>query len=141
MPRLVSLKVCGSCFTYVNELKLIGLHCLEDVTILDNCFVKSKNSDSDNPEGCFCLKNCQKLKRLFINYGSFDNYSTCEIENNCSLEVIDMGLLDSYFGVFTHASLTLRSNSHQLRSWNRPTKTKDLQIWVGCFLALYACCI
>lgn len=99
----------------VNELKLIGLHCLEDVTILDNCFVNNKDAGNANPEGYFCLKNCQKLKRLFINYGSFENYSLCEIENNFSLEEIDMGEIDCPFDVFTHASLTLRSNSHQLR--------------------------
>lgn len=125
----------------VNELKLIGLNCLEDVTILDNCFVNNKDAGNANPEGYFCLKNCQKLKRVFINYGSFEYYSLCEIENNFSLEEIDMGILDSFFSVFTHASLTLRSSFCSVRSLNRPAKTEVLQIWVGCFYALFSCCI
>ena len=125
----------------VNDLELIGLHCLEDISIPEHCFVNNKDATSVNPEGCFCLKNCQKLKRLFINFYSFEFFSLCEIDNNCSLEVIDMGEKDCPFNVFTHASLTLRSNSHQLRSLNRPTKTKVIQIWVGCFYVLFSCCV
>lgn len=138
---MVSFALCANCFINVKELKLIGLHCLEEVTIYENCFMNNKDAGNANPEGYFCLKNCQKLKRLFINFYSFEFFSLCEIENNCSLEDIDMGEIDCPFNVFTHASLTLRSNSHQLRSWNRPTKTKVVQIWVGCFHVLYSSCI
>ena len=87
----------GDCsFAHVEELKLVELEKLERVVIGVNCFSKENNS------GHFSLKNCRQVKELKMGRYSFRGYSTCEIENNDSLEVIEMGELNeessNYYG-------------------------------------------
>ena len=99
------------CFKKVEELKLIGMKCLERVAIGYACFSKSgyKASDGRDDKRHFYLKNCPKLKSLKIGCFSFYDYSVCEIENVDALEVIEMGELNEVSLNFYYASLELKS--------------------------------
>ena len=107
--QLKSLTVGDHCFSYVNEVKLIGLSELESVEIGMNCFTKFKNWYGNDPNRHFYLKNCPKLKSLKMGRYSFSDYSVIEIENVNALEVIEMGDLNQYSVNFRYASLELKS--------------------------------
>ena len=93
----------GDCsFAYVKELKLVELEKLERVVIGVNCFSKENNS------GHFSLKNCQHVKELKMGRYSFRGYSACEIENDDSLEVIEMGELNEESSDFYGGDCRLR---------------------------------
>ena len=100
-------------FSFVDEVKLIGLDRLETVVIGTNCFTKQKNREwrSYNPNRHFYLKNCERLRELKIGCISFRDYSVCEIENVPSLEVIEMGGWKYRSYSFYYASLELKSDS------------------------------
>ena len=102
--QLKSLSVGDHCFSYVNEVKVIGLSELESVEIGENSFTKEKNSWGDNPDRHFYVKNCPKLKSLKMGRYSFSDYYVIEIENVDALEVIEMGDYN-----FCFASLELKS--------------------------------
>ena len=106
--QLKRLDIGDHCFSYVDELKLIGMNELESVVIGENSFMKNENSYG-NSNRHFYLKNCPKLKSLKIGYDSFSDYSVCEIENMDALEVIEMGDLDACSYVFAYGSLELKS--------------------------------
>ena len=101
-------------FSFVNEVKLIGLNQLERVVIGKNCFTKKKNDAGNDPDRHFYLKNCERLRELKMGRYSFSDYSVCEIENVPSLEVIEMGELDEDSGNFSHASLELKSDCERM---------------------------
>ena len=118
LTRFVNLKVFevgDYSFSYVNEVHMIGLPELERVVIGENCFTKEKfryindyGFEVDvNRE--FYLKDCEKLRELRIGSQSFMDYSVCEIENDDSLEVIEMGRLNEMSSFFNYASLELKS--------------------------------
>ena len=107
--QLKSLAVGDHCFSYVNEVKLIGLSELESVEIGMNSFTQHKNSSDNDSTRHFYLKNCPKLKSLKIGRYSFSDYSVCEIENVDALEVIEMGDLNEESNNFHWASLELKS--------------------------------
>ena len=114
MSRFVNLsgfEVGNYCFCNVDKLKLIGLNQLERVVIGKECFRKATRVLIYRH---FHLKNCERLRELKIGYGSFNDYSVCEIENVPSLEVIKMGKLKAGFGNFVFASLTLRSDDDDI---------------------------
>ena len=48
---------------------------------------------------------------LLIGCYSFNDYSVCKIENNASLEVIEIGGLNEESCNFKHASMILKSES------------------------------
>ncbi len=99
-------------FSFVEEVKLIGLSHLEKVLIGDNSFTKKKKKGTGNdPNHHFYLKNCERLKKLKMGRYSFNDYSVCEIENLPSLEVIEMGELNEWSHNFFYASLELKSDS------------------------------
>ena len=106
---LRQLVVGDESLMYVNEVKLIGLNVLRNVTIGMNSFTKNKNSDGDDPNRHFYLKNCPKLKSLKMGRFSFSDYSVCEIENVDGLEVIEMGVVYKASYNFHSASLELKS--------------------------------
>ena len=99
-------------FTYVNEVRLIGLKQLERVAIGNHCFRKANRA---NPNRHFYLKNCERLRELKIGRFSFSDYSVCEIENVPSLEVIEMGDLNEWSWNFSKASLELKSDSQRMK--------------------------
>ena len=106
--QLKRLEIGDHCFSYVDELKLIGMNELESVMIGENSFMKNENSYG-NSNRHFYLKNCPKLKSLKIGYDSFSDYSVCEIENMDALEVIEMGDLNKESYNFAYGSLELKS--------------------------------
>ena len=94
----------GDCsFAYVEELNLVELEKLERVVIGVNCFSK------ENSLGHFSLKNCPQVKELKMGRYSFRGYSTCEIEEDDSLEVIEMGELNEETSNFYDGDCKLRS--------------------------------
>ena len=105
MSSLKSLRVKDECFSYVEEVKLIGLSELENVEIGEDSFYYYDSSLCY----CFCVKDCPKLKSLKMGKHSFVRYTVIEIENVNALEVIEIG--DSSIGSnnFAHASLVLKS--------------------------------
>ena len=110
MSRFVNLsgfEVGNYCFCNVDKVKLIGMKKLETVIIGEKCF--SVDSFRENMGKHFCLKNCERLRELKIGKHSFPDYDVCEIENNASLEVIEIGELNEDSGNFSFGSLTLRS--------------------------------
>ena len=105
MPFLKTLRVKYECFTYVEEVKLIGLSELESVVIGENSFYFYDSTLCY----CFCVKNCPKLKSLKMGKHSFVRYSTCVIENVNALEVIEIGDSSIDSNNFRPASLVLKS--------------------------------
>ena len=94
----------GDCsFAYVEELNLVELEKLERVVIGVNCYSK------ENSLGHFSLKNCPQVKELKMGRYSFRGYSTCEIEEDDSLEVIEMGELNEETSNFYDGDCKLRS--------------------------------
>ena len=106
---LKSIEIGDECFENVKEVKLIGLNQLERVVIGKNSFTKEKNSNGNDPNRHFYLKNCERVKELKMGRYSFSDYSVCEIENVPSLEVIEMGVLNEESCCFRYASLELKS--------------------------------
>ena len=101
-------------FAYVDETKLIGLTELERVVIGRYCFAKEKNLVFEETNRHFYLRDCPLIKTLEIGGGSFCDYSVCEIENNDSLEAIEMGDWNGESMSFCTGFLVLRSGNH---SW------------------------
>ena len=107
--QLKSLSVGDHCFSYVNEVKMIGLSELESVEIGMSSFTKFKNDCGNDSNRHFYLKDCPKLKSLKMGRYSFSDYTVCEIENVDALEVIEMGDVDEWSRNFYSASLELKS--------------------------------
>ena len=99
-------------FAYVDEVKLIGLTELERVVIGRYCFAKEKNLVFEETNRHFYLRDCPMVKTLEIGCGSFMDYSLCEIENDGSLEVIEMGDWNGESLSFYTGDLVLRSGNH-----------------------------
>ena len=97
-------------FSFVDELKLIGLSKLERVVIGKNSFTKKKKGAGNDPNRHFYLKDCERVRELKMGRFSFSDYSVCEIENVPSLEVIEMGQLNEDSNNFWYASLELKSD-------------------------------
>ena len=112
---LKSIKIGDECFENVDEVKLIEMKQLENVVIGKDSFTKHKNSDSNDPNCHFYLKNCERLRELKMGNHSFVEYSVCEIENVPSLEVIEMGALDESSANFSYASLELKSDCERMK--------------------------
>ena len=104
--NLKVFEVVDYSFSFVDEVKLIGLSHLERVVIGSHCFRKDLKENSDRH---FYLKNCERVRELKMGCYSFSDYSVCEIENVPSLEVIEMGELDEDSFNFYYASLELKS--------------------------------
>ena len=109
--QMKSLSVGDHCFSYVNEVKMIGLSELESVEIGMNSFTKFKNTwqITSDPNRHFYVKNCPKLKSLKMGRYSFSDYTVIEIENVDALEVIEMGDVNEESNSFYCASLELKS--------------------------------
>ena len=107
--KLKRLEIGNDCFSYVEEVKLIGLSELESVVIGEKSFTKKKNSFGNDPNRQFYLKDCPKLKSLKMGRYSFSDYTVCAIKNVDALEVIEMGYLNVQCFNFVYASLELKS--------------------------------
>ena len=102
-------------FSFVNEVKLMGMSELERVVIGKNSFTKKKNSHGWDSSRHFYLKNCKRVRELKMGCYSFSDYTVCEIENVPSLEVIEMGELNKDNSNFFWASLELKSDSPNIK--------------------------
>ena len=107
LPNLKTLQVGNRCFMCVERVKLIGMKKLEKVSIGENCF--TMHSFCDNMGARFNLKDCERLRELKIGKQSFSDYLVCEIENNESLEEIEIGDMNEESNCFYYGSLTLKS--------------------------------
>ena len=101
-------------FSFVETVELVGLKQLERIVIGKKCFTKW-GEDGMNLKRRFCLKNCERLKELKMGCHSFNDYSVCEIVNDDSLEVIEMGVLNEKSDCFFWASLELKSDYDEMR--------------------------
>ena len=110
--NLKVFEVVDYSFSFVDEVKLIGLSHLERVVIGSHCFRKDLK---ENPDRHFYLKNCERLRELKMGCYSFSDYTECEIENVPSLEVIEMGEPKSWSRNFYYASLELKSDSERMK--------------------------
>ena len=105
--NLKNVSIGNDCFFYQDVLNLTGLHSLERVMIGENSFTKNDYGNDANRK--LYVKNCDALKELKIGRFSFSDYSVIEIENVNSLELIEMGDMDSLSYNFLYASLELKS--------------------------------
>ena len=115
MSHLRLLQVGDECFENVKEVKLIGLNELERVVIGENSFTKKKNDCGSDSNRHFYLKNCERVRELKIGCFSFSDYSVCEIENNKSLEVIEIGVLERDSYNFSPGLLELKSDCQRMK--------------------------
>ena len=72
----------------------------------------------------FSVKNCPKLRELKIGPSGFDEWLSVEIENDPSLEVIEIGYLYYNSGNFNYAPLELKSSIHRIAMINRPAQAE-----------------
>ena len=122
------IEIGSHSFQSVETVKIVGLNELESVVIGKNCFIYEQ-ANGPNPNYRFTLKDCEKLKELKMGRWCFYEYTTCEIENNPSLEVIEMGEMGWVSNVFYFASLTLSSNPPRIRVRNRLGCVAILSVW------------
>ena len=122
------IEIGSHSFQSVEVVKIVGLNELERVVIGKNCFT-CEMPNGPNPNRRFTLKDCEKLKELKMGRWCFYEYTTCEIENNPSLEVIEMGEMGWVSNVFYYASLTLSSNPPRIRVRNRLGGVAILPVW------------
>ena len=107
--NLKNVSIGNECFENQDVLNLTGLHSLERVIIGENSFTKKKNDYGYNANRKLYVKNCDALKELKIGGYSFSDYSVIEIENVNSLELIEIGKVNSFSYNFYFASLELKS--------------------------------
>ena len=122
------IEIGSHSFQSVETVKIVGLNELERVVIGKNCFTYEQENEP-NPNHRFTLKDCEKLKELKMGRWCFYEYAVCEIENNPSLEVIEMGEMGWVSNVFHFASLTLSSNPPRIRVRNRLGCIAILPVW------------
>ena len=111
--RLRVLYIGNDCCEGVEEVTIVGLKNLSEITIGENSFTKKgyKPEDGRDTSRRFCLKDCEHLSRLQIGAGSFMDYSVCEIENLPKLLQLQIGKPKSAGnrGCFHWSSLELKS--------------------------------
>ena len=99
------------CFGCVSELTLTNLNRLEVVLIGKSSFTNN-NANNENSHR-FCLRDCERLRKVRIDCFAFRDYSVCEIENLIRLEELEIGK-------FAEESRCFRSSSFLLRSSDLP---------------------
>ena len=110
------IEIGSHSFQYVIGVEIVGLSQLERVVIGMHCFTKENGDWGYDPNRHFYLKNCERLRELKIDGDdSFSDYSVCEIENVPSLEVIEMGVLNTKSHNFWYASLELKSECERMK--------------------------
>ena len=80
--KLVELVVGDNCLQFVKGLKLVGFVRLERVAIGMKCMCES--------EGCFEVKDCEKLKSVVIGCGCCVKWSSF-VMRNCGVEEVSIG--------------------------------------------------
>ena len=121
LSRFTSLKsfiVGYHSFGKVNELIIDGLPELESIKIGMRSFY---SYDGDH---VFSVKNCPKLKELKIGPSGLYNWQSVEIENDFSLEVIEIGYLNYNSENFYYAPLELKSSNPGMEMINRSAQAE-----------------
>ena len=103
LTELRSIEIGSHSGKNVLEVKMVGLHKLETMTIETCCFVPPSFTE-ESTKGHFCLKDCEQLKELKIESDSFAVYGTFEVERVLSLARIQLGDF-----CFSYSSLELKS--------------------------------
>ena len=116
LTELQSIEIGSHSCKNVIEVKMVGLHKLEMVTIGTCCFVPP-SFRKDSIRRHFCLKDCEQLKELKIGSNSFVLYCIFEIERAFSLEKIELG-----YECFSYSSLELKGLFSLTELRNRPAK-------------------
>ena len=116
LAQFVNLKeihIGNDCCEGVEEVTIVGLKHLSEITIGENAFTKKgyKPEDGKDAGRRFYLKDCEQLSRLQIGAGSFMDYSMCEIENLRDWLQLQIGKPKSAGnrGCFHWSSLELKS--------------------------------
>ena len=116
LAQFINLRVLyigSNCCEGVEEVTIVGLKHLSEITIGENSFTKKgyKPEDGKDCGRRFCLKDCEQLSRLQIGAGSFMDYSVCEIENLRDWLQLQIGKPKSAGnrGCFHWSSLELKS--------------------------------
>ena len=116
LAQFINLRVLyvgNDCCEGVEEVTIVGLKHLSEITIGENSFTKKgyKPEDGKDASRRFCLKDCKQLSRLQIGTGSFMDYSVCEIESLPNLLQLQIGKAKSAGnrGCFHWSSLELKS--------------------------------
>ena len=108
-PLLSVIEIGSYSFKHVDVVELNGLSRLGRVVIGRNSFSKKKSGIGNYPTGHFSLKDCERVRELKIGRYSFNDYGVCVIENDASLEGIEMGELTTENYNFYYAPLILKS--------------------------------
>ena len=103
------IEIGSHSFQYVKGVDIIGLNRLERVVIGKYCFSQMSHTFTDRYNPRFAVKDCERLKELRIGRKSFCYYGVCDIDNNASLGVIEMGKMGEDGGLFINGSLKLTS--------------------------------
>ena len=130
MRNLRVLRLNRNSFAFVEEVKLIGMQKLEDVAIGSNCFLWHREMNGKSCYGHFYLKDCPVVEHLAIWNSSFLSYAACVIENNPSLETVNMGNEKECGLNFVRGSLQLISVFHETTMMNRLAEASILFLWL-----------
>lgn len=116
LPNMRTIAIGNTCFRNVRVVRIVGLAQLERMTVGKKSFTHA--TYGFNPDCCFQLCDCPKLRALRIGCKSFFNYPCCEIANVDALEVLEIGSLDQQYSFCFHfgASLQLKSETRSLHS-------------------------
>lgn len=135
---LKSFVVGDNCFANVEKCFLVGLHTLERVKIGRYSFVKAEYDPGDGIDmnRHFRLSDCENMKELQLDCGSFLDYSVCEISNVPLLESIQFGTESGHFvGRFYWTYIESRSDEIVIVSFLDQQNLKSVHISSGCFCA------
>ena len=128
--NLREFRVGDRCFKYVREVSLCGMKHLMKVQVGANCFTTHRDWHRKDPNCAFYLKDCPVVKHLAIWNSSFLSYATCVIENNPSLETVNMGNEKECGLNFVRGSLQLISVFHETTMMNRLAEASILFLWL-----------
>ena len=103
------IEIGSHSFQYLTGVDIIGLNRLERVVIGKYCFSQRSHTFTDRYNPRFVVKDCERLKELRIGRKSFCYYGICDIDNNASLGVIEMGKMGEDGGLFINGILKIMS--------------------------------
>ena len=127
--NLKTLEVGDYSFAYVNDVMITGFKELVKVAIGNHCFTMGEEEEEDETEHHFTVKDCERLKELRIGFDSFIICSLCEVENDPSLKMIEIGDLREGMPSFGRASLKLKSEWEGMRVMSRFVVLRDCVDW------------
>lgn len=112
LTKVKTLTIGDSSLAYVSTVSMISMPYLESVVIGKGSLTNYPHSVNMDTNRHFYLKDCKSLKELRIGSYSFSDYYSLSIENNPSLEVIEIGDKSKYreSSNFYYGSLSIASS-------------------------------